>query len=368
MGPTLNHARSSYPKLPSVIAYLAMLIKLSIPGQDGHLSLSQFTGNRTNQFGGCEFRVNEAVDRADAWFIFEDVDVSDDHCIVPREQVHFLSAEASWRPDKYLDSASDFFFQQFSGVHSCHPVRSETADFAPPFLPWMINANHESIFRDHTRDIRYFEALEELPKDRPLSVFCSSQGLTPQHRLRFAFVEHLKNELGDDVEWFGNGVNPVDEKWQGLARFERTLVLENRSDYGVYTEKILDSFLGLSVPIYWGAPDIQKYFPVPRTQQINISDFKGATHQIRKILSSPVSKSDLQNLMDGKTRVLSNLHFLHRIIKIAEKHRPKNPSPTLVSLSSRGEFRQPATELRTPLQKTVKALYRKLPRPRTPLH
>lgn len=321
----------------NLLALGAMRIKLSIPGQSKDLNLSQFTGNQDNVFAGCKFYVNEAVQRADAWFVIEDVDAFDNQCEVSPEQVHFLSAEASWRADKFIGSEVEIFLRQFGGVHSCHPVRLESQSFAPPFLPWMINANHGSIFAPHERDIDYFRGLRELNKERPLSVFCSAQGWTPEHRLRLAFVEHLKKELGDDLEWFGNGVNPVDEKWEGLATFERTLVLENRSDCGIYTEKALDAFLGLAVPIYWGAPNIQDYLPIPPSHQLNIADFRGATRQVRELLASPVSATERQLILEGKTRVLDELHFLRRIAQIARQPRLTTPA-SIITLNPRATY------------------------------
>ena len=340
-----------------------MRIKLSIPGQGEKLNLSQFTGNNDNVFAGCKFFVNEPVGKADAWFVVEDVDPNDNRCEVPLGQLHFLSAEASWRPDKFLSLDSERFLNQFAGIHSCHPIRLPSVNFTPPFLPWMINANHETIFNTHERDIHYFEGPDHLKKERPLSVFCSAQGWTPEHRLRLAFVEHLKKELGEDLDWFGNGVSPVDEKWQGLAMFEHTLVLENRSDRGIFTEKILDAYLGLSVPIYWGAPDIGSYLPVPPSHQINIADFRGATIQIRNLLSTGASESDRHRLIEGKTRVLNELHFLNRIADIAKSSRPKNPKPVLMILKPRESFVRPQRTSKSLTGKTKDFLFRKVYRP-----
>jgi len=339
-----------------------MDIKLTLVGQNKKLNLSQFTGNQDNVFAGCKFHVNEPVERADAWFVSEDVDPSDSECEVPPEQVHFLTAETSWRPDKLLTPGAELFLRQFAAVHSCHPVRLGSHAFSPPFLPWMINANHGSIFSAHERDISFFRNLSEVTKERPLSVFCSTQGLYPEHRLRLAFVEHLKKELGEDLEWFGNGVNSVDEKWEGLAPFERTLVLENRSNQGIYTEKVLDAYLGLAVPIYWGAPDIDRYLPVPPSHQLNIADFRGATQQVRQLLSSPVSAADKQRVIEGKERVLGELHFLNRIARIA-KNSPSAKPATAVSLKSRRTYDAPDSAQLTPVKKTADFLYRRVYRP-----
>jgi hypothetical protein len=338
-----------------------MLIKLSLLGQPENINLSQFTGNNVNSFRDCQFHVNDSIREADAWFVVEEVDIRDSECVVPPGQVHFLSAEATWRPDKFLSPHMEKFLAQFSTVHSCHPVRLRNQNFSAPFLPWMVNANHDSIFSPHVRDLKYFKNMGKPTKDRPLSVFCSSQAWTPSHNLRLAFVEYLKAELGEDLAWFGNGVNPVAEKWEGLERFERTLVLENRSERGIYTEKILDPYLAMSVPIYWGAPDIEHFLPVPPAQQINISNFKDATRQIRNLIRKKVNHAENQNLLDGKHRVLNELHFLSRMVDIATTHRSEASMKRTVQLKPRESFS--ALENKSLKQQSTDFLYRRVVRP-----
>ena len=312
-----------------------------MPGQPRNLDLSQFTGNQSGFFAGAEFRVNDGLKRADAWFVFEDADPEDAECEVPPNQVHFLSAEGSWRSDKFLSPIFLNFAAQFATVNTCHPSSSPKTVFSPPFLPWMVNANHESIFVPHERDIAYLQDLSFVEKDRPLSIFCSAQNWTPEHRLRFAFAEHLKQYFGDDITWFGNGVNSLPEKWDGLAPFERTIVLENRSAHTNFTEKILDPFLSLTTPIYWGAPNINEYLPVPKDHQINVHSFHDATQKIRQIIRKPPTQSDQDRLLQGRKLVLGERHFLQRIARIARDHHDIDSKHELVTLHPKGAFIPP---------------------------
>ncbi len=302
-----------------------MIIKLSFPNHEHQSDLSQFTGNAAGDFAGCSFRLNDNCEEADAWFIFEDVVASDSVCNVPEGQVFFLSAETGWSHDKFLRPSSLPFFRQFGGVFSCYAISGGLGTFAPPFLPWMINGNAATYFAPHERDINYFKQLESVEKKHPLSVICSSQTWTPHHRLRLEFVKYLVKELGDDIEWFGRGIREITEKWEGLASFERTLVLENQISSGVYSEKILDPFLSLTGSIYGGAPDIHSYLPVAQRNTINIADFDGSLEKIRKIIAHPPSNQENDSLMQGKEQVLSDLHFLNRVAALAKFSRSKRP-------------------------------------------
>jgi hypothetical protein len=296
-----------------------MKIKLSMPSQPHPTDLSQFTGSEGGYFSGCEFHANDGIKEADAWFVFDDVDIADDECIVPPNQVHFLTAETSYRDDRWFEPWVLAFLKQFSHIHSCHPINLPNATFSPPFLPWMINANHNSIFSPHERDLSYFRATDAHSKDFPMSIFCSEKAFTPSHHLRLKFAEEVEKHFRGDVHWFGNGIRPLTEKWSGLAPYLRSIVLENRSDYGVYSEKVLDPFLALTQPIYWGAPDIASYLPVAPSLQLNIRDIRGSIAQLEKAINKPLTLEDQKNLVIGKNRVIGDLHFLERIAKIARR-------------------------------------------------
>jgi len=295
-------------------------IKLSLPFSFEAQDLSQFTGNPSGEIDGCRITAADpSVQEADAWFVIEDLTPNDMSCLVPPGQVHFLSAETAWGHDKYLSPHKKKFLRQFDRIHTFYKTKHRRARFAPPFLPWMINANHGTVFRPHKRDLDFFQQLNSLPKTQRLSMFCSAQTWRPEHRRRLEFAKAAKAYFGDDLSWFGNGVNQVDEKWDGLATFERTIVLENTNQRGVFSEKILDPYLALCQPIYAGSPDIASNFPVGRDQILDLSDFDGSIRKISALIENEVSAGDLELIKIGKQAVLTQHHFLRRICEIAKE-------------------------------------------------
>jgi len=183
----------------------------------------------------------------------------------------------------------------------------------------MLNANHgESISNAHIRDVNYLENLQSIPKTKLLSVFCSQQGMLPSHRLRQRFTQVLKSHFSEDLDWFGNGVNSVAEKWDGLADYKYSIVLENQSRFNVVTEKIYDPFLSLTYPIYWGAPNISEYFDPKTFTTINIEDAKGSIKTIEWVLNNIKYEEVLPHLLESKRRVLDEQHFLKRMVLISE--------------------------------------------------
>ena len=302
-----------------------MEIKISMPYSFTAQDLSQFTGNPNGEIDGCRISAaNPEVEVADAWFVIEDLTPNDLSCVVPTNQLHFLSAETAWGPDKYLTKHKVSFLRQFSQIHTFHDVNHRSKHFAPPFLPWMINANLQTVFRPHFRDLNYFTDLHSLPKTKPLSMFCSDQTWRPEHRRRLEFAKVASKHFGDDLVWFGSGINRVDEKWEGLASFERTIVLENTTQLGVFSEKILDPFLALCEPIYAGSSDIAKNFPLGSNQILDLSDFESSIKRIADIIRTPVSDKQFEQIVLGKNLVLQQHHFLRRICNIAKENAVRN--------------------------------------------
>lgn len=64
----------------------------------------------------------------------------------------------------------------------------------------------------------------------------------------------------------------VIDKEKKLREYKFVLCLENSIFPGNITEKIFDCFFALSIPVYLGAPDINKY--IPKNTFIDINDFK----------------------------------------------------------------------------------------------
>lgn len=289
-------------------------IKVSIPGEKNKLDISQFIGKKSNQIDNIKFFVNDDnITEADAWFVIEDPFKKSETCSVPPENVIYFSAEASY-PLGWYDDKKRYteFFSQFSKVISCHPIIHKNFEFEPPYLPWAINANHGSFYKKHFRDFNYFKNSKPPAKTKLLSVICSNQEFTASHKIRFNFVKRLKKYFGDRLDWFGNGINPTSEKWEALAPYKYSIILEGQSRNSVITEKIGDSYLAETYPIYWGAPDIEKYFPNCPKQEIDILNFSETIQIIESVLKSEIYENSINRISEAKKIVLNDFNFIRR--------------------------------------------------------
>jgi hypothetical protein len=300
-----------------------MRIKVSTNGHYPSADLAQFLGVD----GPDEFIFNAATDSADAWFIIEGTLPDDNSCFVPENRVFFLGAETA-RPLGYFYEAPVWldYLRQFAGVYSPQELYWDNATLAIPFLPWMINANHgPDMFAPSPRDLEYLRGLSELEKTKEISVFCSNQTMTGDHRARFRFVSALKEHFGNRLDWFGNGINPLEQKWDGLAPYKYTIVLENQATSHVLTEKIQDAFLALSFSLYWGASEAKEIFGENSFISIDIKDIHGSITLIEQLLESDSYEARLPSLLAAKAVVTDELNFLFRMREILKNPALKEP-------------------------------------------
>lgn len=298
-------------------------IKVSICGAARDLSIAQFGGTELNVIDGCRFYVNSTVSDADFWFVIEDANSYDREAAVPGGRVYFASAEVAWPPGYYAENESRMtYLRQFSRIFTCHDIFLDSVTYTTPFLPWMVNANHgPSIFATHARDAEALGQIVEMDKPKTLSVFCSLQDMNPTHRLRLRFVEQLKKHFGDKLDWYGNGVRPLPEKWEGIAPYRYHLVLENQSAPNVITEKLYDSFLCLAYPIYWGAPNVDDFFDPRSYSAVDIKDLQGSIARIEALIGSNTAEDRRKFLLGSRSMVLNKYNLFRRMARIAHEDR-----------------------------------------------
>ncbi|MEQ9694874.1 glycosyltransferase family 10 [Shimia sp. SDUM112013] len=99
----------------------------------------------------------------------------------------------------------------------------------------------------------------DVTKTRNMSLIASSKRDLEGHVLRHATVEWAEAQ-GLDMDVMGRGYKPFDAKSDGLAPYRYSVVIENVREPDYFTEKLVDAILCESVPIYWGCPNIERFF------------------------------------------------------------------------------------------------------------
>lgn len=117
--------------------------------------------------------------------------------------------------------------------------------FAGSNLPWVKN---QQIFN----------------KTKNCSMFASGKKVAVGHYIRHQIAEQLADKIdivggAANTKKIGNSL-PWETKYLYLNDYRFQIVIENDSYETYFTEKVTDCFATGTIPVYWGAPDIGKYF------------------------------------------------------------------------------------------------------------
>jgi hypothetical protein len=93
-------------------------------------------------------------------------------------------------------------------------------------------------------------------KTKNFSIIASGKQQHEGHKLRHQIIAGA----GNNIDVFGGGYNPLDNKIDGLKDYRYHFCIENiKRDYW-FTEKLIDCFVTGTIPIYWGCPSIGDFF------------------------------------------------------------------------------------------------------------
>lgn len=166
------------------------------------------------------------------------------------------------------------------------------------------------------------------PKTKKLSTVCSDkkQGHT-MHRLRYDFTKKMEKEI-PELERFGRGFKWIEKKADALDDYEFHIAIENHIGKNVWTEKLADAFLGFTVPIYCGCPNVYDYFPKDSLIQIDINDMENSIKKIKEIITTEGEyERRLDAVKEARRRVIEEYNLLAMINKIVENSEEKKVTP-----------------------------------------
>ena len=176
------------------------------------------------------------------------------------------------------------FLSQFDMTYCAHPYARDRANNRPDqyFNNWHFGYNPSTRhFRWSFRDL----ACMPIPsKTRDVSVIMSNLAYMPNHLKRRHFLALLQERLGDRLDVFGRGHRFIPYKDEALLPYRYHICIENSVVPDLWTEKLADPFLGWSVPIYGGCPNVERYFPANALVRIDLDDVDGAVAVIGRLL------------------------------------------------------------------------------------
>jgi len=139
------------------------------------------------------------------------------------------------------------------------------------------------------------------------------------HRKRVAFLSALLSRYGGEIDYYGHGFNPVQDKLEAIAPYKYHISIENCNLTNYWTEKLADAWVGWSLPIYCGDPSILRKVPDPLgIEVIDISDPASAIRHIDYILSNDIYSSRIAAIAACRKWVIQKANVYARVCEIIE--------------------------------------------------
>jgi len=185
---------------------------------------------------------------------------------------------------------------------------------------------HPNAIRSQTGNVWYYGkdydtvvSVTHPNKTKKISTVCSNkqQGHTI-HKLRYEFTRIMEERI-PELERFGRGFKWVETKAEALDDYEFHVAIENHFAPNVWTEKLADAFLGFTVPIYYGCPNVYDYFPKESLIQIDLYDVEGSIAKIKEIIATEGEyERRLDAVKEARRRVIEEYNLLAMINTIVE--------------------------------------------------
>lgn len=142
-----------------------------------------------------------------------------------------------------------------------------------PFYYWYDEAYERALYKHKWKDSYYL--------NRKFCCFVISNSLADLSRQKMISLLDTYKKLDGGGKYMNNVGGPVKDKYSFVSNYKFSLCFENSKAEGYTTEKILESFAGNGVPIYWGNPGIIREFN-PKSF-INCNSYKSLDEAVEYI-------------------------------------------------------------------------------------
>ena len=279
-------------------------VKLSI-AKDNE-GCSRQTPSKLVQWGNYQFYINKEIKSPDFWAVYSKGERKTETCEIASENTIFVTGE----PESVYHYSRGFI-KQFGKVISCqeHLKHNNLTPYQPA-QPWHIGKiENEKGEISFTKDYDSLKHNNQPVKTKLISVISSNKAFTKGHQKRIDFVLKLKAHFGDKIDLFGRGFNDFDDKWDVITPYKYHVVIENSSYPDYWTEKLADSYLGHTYPIYYGCTNLEKYFDKQAYSLIDINDFESSVKIIEDILEKEYYEQRISQIQKAKELVLDKYNL-----------------------------------------------------------
>jgi len=274
------------------------------------------TPDQSGIWEDCHFYINTPIKRCDYWFVFDSL-IKKERTICPKENTILIAAEPPT-----IRQYGEQFVNQFGAVITCHrDINHPNPIYQHQGLPWHVGRrqkNHVNL--SFSKDYDELSTIDHFHKDKLISVISSTKNFSTGHRQRNEFVKVLQKHFGNQIDIFGRGIREIEDKWDALERYKYHIALENSSVQDYWTEKLGDAFLAGCYPIYYGCPNIDKYFNPSALTSIDIAHPEKAIDIIEICIKKLKYEHTKQYIEDAKKNMLNKYNLFAMICEYVKNN------------------------------------------------
>jgi len=221
-------------------------------------------------------------------------------------------------------------FPYFDRVYSYYKgIKHPCIESMQPVLPWHVLKSYQYL-TNLTRE-------NVLKKQPELVWITSNKSGFPGQAARMKFLDYM-GRTSIKLHLFGRGFTAIHDKFDGLFPFQYALAIENFSQDHYWTEKIADSFLSWCLPFYWGAENLEEYFPPESFIRIDIHNPEKALLVIRNAIDGNEWEKRLPFIEKARNLILNEYQFFPYVAKLIKNDRRHLPKPVKEYLIPRNPY------------------------------
>ena len=280
--------------------------------------------NQIPVWGNCEF-IFDIDEKNYDWVV-----VYDDLPVVKNERFSKRTEKLTCNPSHTIlvtteppsiKSYGKAYVEQFGYILTSHEdwaLKHPEKIFSQPALIWFYGLGYDGTTKTYDDILK-----NSYEKTDLISTVCSSkQQKHTLHNLRFEFTNKLK-DLIPELDIFGHGVKNLRDKSDVLDGYKYHIAIENYSGKNHWTEKLSDPFLGLCLPFYFGATNVEDYFPKESFIYIDLFDVEKSAKIIKDAIKNNEYEKRLKYIKQARDLVLNEYNFFATISKIIEEKNNK---------------------------------------------
>ncbi len=307
-------------------------IKVKLSTRFPSWSFIRQTPNQNGNWGNLKFYIDDDINDCDWFVVFGGITKEQKINCYPQNTILITDEPSSIK--KYEQE----FTKQFNTIITIQKDIKAPNIINKQLLPWYLGAHYNQTANKFDKFDKSYDELKNHninQKTKLISIISSSKNKTPGHKQRLKFIKKLKKHFGNKIDIFGFGLNNIPDKWDAIAPYKYHVVIENSLEENYWTEKLADSYLAESYPIYYGCPNIDDYFNKNSITIIDILNPYEAIKKIEEVINDNFYEKFQNEIKNSKEKILNNYQIfpaLNEIINDLEK-RGKDDKKEYITLS-----------------------------------